>query len=225
MDTNVTSDTIEGIFWEDKPDHRILALAHNLARQHGRDRVILVSKDINLRMKAKSIGVQAEDYETGKVKDIGELYTGRIARGRGRPIIDELYGRVRPTGRSAGPPPVPNEYFIIRNCTKSALPLRRPASYWPSKRRRPTASSRATPSRPFPSTRSPTMNPARDAGGQGRHRQDPDGPGRGARAATYKQISWRGPSSRFPTGTSATCPATSRASSIPTCSRSSTTCR
>ncbi len=39
-------------------------------------KVILVSKDINLRLKAKSIGIQAEDYTTGKVQNVISLYTG-----------------------------------------------------------------------------------------------------------------------------------------------------
>ena len=39
--------------------------------------MILVSKDINIRMKAKSIGIKAEDYETGKISNIDELYKGR----------------------------------------------------------------------------------------------------------------------------------------------------
>ena len=78
VETNVKKDEyLRGIFWEDSPDHRILSVANNLAREYGRDRVYLVSKDINLRMKAKSIGVHAKDYETGKVKNISELYTGK----------------------------------------------------------------------------------------------------------------------------------------------------
>jgi PhoH-like ATPase len=51
---------IADIFWEDKPDHRILAVAYNLAALGHYRGVILVSKDINLRMKAKSIGLHAE---------------------------------------------------------------------------------------------------------------------------------------------------------------------
>jgi PhoH-like ATPase len=39
--------------------------------------VVLVSKDICLRLKAKALNLYAEDYETGKVKNLEELYTGR----------------------------------------------------------------------------------------------------------------------------------------------------
>lgn len=61
------------IFGEEKNDHKILNAALYL-KQHEKDRkVILVSKDINLRLKAKSLEIHAEDYETGKIKNISEL--------------------------------------------------------------------------------------------------------------------------------------------------------
>ncbi len=61
------------IFGEEKNDHKILNAALYL-KQHEKDRkVILVSKDINLRLKAKSLDILAEDYETGKIKNIIEL--------------------------------------------------------------------------------------------------------------------------------------------------------
>ena len=61
------------IFGEEKNDHKILNAALYL-KQHEKDRkVILVSKDINLRLKAKSLDILAEDYETGKIKNIVEL--------------------------------------------------------------------------------------------------------------------------------------------------------
>ncbi|MFN4216460.1 MAG: PIN domain-containing protein [Brevinematales bacterium] len=78
IDTHVQLDeSIRKLFWEDKPDHRILACAYHLAQQKDPSTVIIVSKDINLRMKARAIGLLAEDYETGKIKSIEELYTGK----------------------------------------------------------------------------------------------------------------------------------------------------
>ncbi len=112
------------IFWEDSPDHRILSLAYNLAKEQGKNRVFLVSKDINLRMKAKSIGVMAEDYETGKIKDIDELYTGKnLVENVDERFIDRLYkeGSVPLIELERELSPYPNQYYIIRNGTKSAL--------------------------------------------------------------------------------------------------------
>ena len=60
------------IFDDNKPDHRILNAAMAIACRESRlHKVILVSKDINLRLKAKSLNILAEDFETGKDKRSG----------------------------------------------------------------------------------------------------------------------------------------------------------
>lgn len=66
----------EKIFDECKPDHKILNAALALQQKEKPRKVILVSKDVNLRLKAKSLNLPAEDYETGKIKDVKSLYTG-----------------------------------------------------------------------------------------------------------------------------------------------------
>ena len=83
------------IFGEEKNDHKILNAALYL-KQHEKDRkVILVSKDINLRLKAKSLDILAEDYETGKTKNIVELEnTGKYLLEDLDPLaINSLYER------------------------------------------------------------------------------------------------------------------------------------
>lgn len=60
-------------FAEKSPDHRILAIADYLHKNNPDRPVILVSKDINLRMKAKSLGLVAQDYLSDKVQDIDIL--------------------------------------------------------------------------------------------------------------------------------------------------------
>ena len=57
------------VFNEYKADHRILNSALLLAKEEDR-KVILISKDINLRLKAQALGLQAEDYTTGKIQNI-----------------------------------------------------------------------------------------------------------------------------------------------------------
>ena len=83
------------IFGEEKNDHKILNAALYL-KQHEKERkVILVSKDINLRLKAKSLDILAEDYETGKIKNIVELEnTGKyLLEDMDPQAINTLYGR------------------------------------------------------------------------------------------------------------------------------------
>ncbi len=65
-----------GILREDKhkADNQILACAKHLLSVH-KEKVFLVTKDTNLRIKADAIGMQAEDYTTDRV-EMEELYTG-----------------------------------------------------------------------------------------------------------------------------------------------------
>lgn len=66
----------EKIFGPGKFDHRILNAALGLKLEFPEKKVVLVSKDICLRLKAKSLDLYAEDYETGKIKNVESLYTG-----------------------------------------------------------------------------------------------------------------------------------------------------
>ncbi len=61
------------VFNEAKNDHRILNAALTIKQQEPNRKVILVSKDINLRLKAKALDMLAEDYETGKIKNVNVL--------------------------------------------------------------------------------------------------------------------------------------------------------
>ena len=70
-------DSPEKIFDDKKGDHKILNAALSLQKAEKGRLVILVTKDINLRLKAKALDLNAEDYSTGKVKDVSDLYLGR----------------------------------------------------------------------------------------------------------------------------------------------------
>jgi PhoH-like ATPase len=56
-------------------DNRILALAIDVKEKNPEAKTILVTKDINLRIRADVIGLTVEDYDPGEV-DIDELYSG-----------------------------------------------------------------------------------------------------------------------------------------------------
>ncbi len=122
--SNPVSAVVSGAFTENKPDHRILALAANLSEKYGAGEVILISKDINLRMKAKSLGIPAEDYETGKIANIDELYTGHVVLdGFDKEIISRFYQEpfAVPADELPTIQPIPNQYFILRNRSSSIL--------------------------------------------------------------------------------------------------------
>ena len=60
---------IRDFFHDDIPDHRILATAMWMRDNHPKKFVALVTKDINLRLKAKAVGMEAQDYLTDRVDD------------------------------------------------------------------------------------------------------------------------------------------------------------
>jgi PhoH-like ATPase len=63
-----------------KADNQILGVVHALRERHPQREVILVSKDINMRVKARALGLAAEDYQNDKTLDDGELlYAGALA--------------------------------------------------------------------------------------------------------------------------------------------------
>jgi PhoH-like ATPase len=89
----------EEVFGKGKIDHRILNAALSLKEEFPQKKVVLVSKDICLRLKAKSLDLYAEDYETGKVKNLDELYTGMRTLTK---IPDELLVQLKLDGQIPG---------------------------------------------------------------------------------------------------------------------------
>ncbi|MBM3177598.1 MAG: PhoH family protein [Bacteroidetes bacterium] len=119
------------VFHHDKSDHRILNSALRVQKEEKNRKVILVSKDINLRLKAQALGLLAEDYSTGKVQNINELYTGRTIIDDVNPaIIDLIYekGYCQPTDLGRNFKPVKNHYYILKNGKKSTLAFYNPAN-------------------------------------------------------------------------------------------------
>ncbi len=75
LDNNLPSSLPQG-----KADNQILGVVHALRERHPQREVILVSKDINMRVKARALGLAAEDYQNDKTLDDGELlYAGALA--------------------------------------------------------------------------------------------------------------------------------------------------
>ena len=112
-------------FFEKTADHRILAIAHYIMQNNKNRKVALITKDINLRMKAKSIGVDSQDYETGKVTNIDSLYKS-ITTVENIPdkIISEFYNDeqlVKADEFNFDFELTPNKYIIIKGAKSSVL--------------------------------------------------------------------------------------------------------
>ena len=75
MDVNLPISLPQG-----KADNQILGVVQALGKLHAPREVVLVSKDINMRVKARALGMAAEDYQNDKVLDDGDLlYSGALA--------------------------------------------------------------------------------------------------------------------------------------------------
>lgn len=123
MDTNSSVDANK-IFNEEKADHRILNAALQLQKESKGKRVTLISKDINLRLKAKALGLHAEDYTTGKVQNISSLYSGKtVIENVDSDMINLLYekGYCPPEEILGSVAPFKNHYYILKSGKKSAL--------------------------------------------------------------------------------------------------------
>jgi PhoH-like ATPase len=92
-------------------------------QEHPEKKITLVTKDINLRLKAKSLNIPAEDFETGKIKDVESLYTGKsIIEDLDKSVIDSLYENGFCSAKDIGIKElIPNHYFILKNGKSSAL--------------------------------------------------------------------------------------------------------
>jgi len=119
------SELVSSSFPEATPDHRILAIADFVRHKHPNTQVVLITKDINLRMKAKSLGLKAEDYENDKVANIDDLYRDIITLDNvNGELISALYNNPEgvPVDKfKLGTPPFAHQYFILRSNKSSAL--------------------------------------------------------------------------------------------------------
>ena len=116
---------LEGLFSPNKPDHQILNVALQLKSKSSDQEVLLVSKDVNLRMKAKSFGLRSQDYRNDQVADINTLYTGkRTVTDVSEELVEALYQvpfEIQASELDLETPLIANEHIILKNHRKSAL--------------------------------------------------------------------------------------------------------
>ena len=112
-------------FSESRPDHHILNIAYHEAKGNPSTEIILVTKDVNLRIKAKSVGLVAQDYKSDQIKDIKTLYTGKRLFGNiSDDVLKVLYEapfELEPSALPLEKELTANEYFILKSGNGSAL--------------------------------------------------------------------------------------------------------
>ena len=121
----VEAPRVQESFPAKKPDHLILAVAEYLAAKNPQTKTILVTKDVNLRMKARSIGILCEDYITDKVTN-ADIFgkANSVFEGIDPSVIDHIYSikEGMPLDEFDFKDSVrPNECFILKSERNSVL--------------------------------------------------------------------------------------------------------
>jgi len=119
---------IKDIFREDSADNRILSVAFEWNKKSkNKSKVILVTKDVNLRMKAKALGIIAEDYTTDRIGSVDELYSGKeILENFDDDLLLKLFQPpfeipAKSVLKKLVSEPIPNKFYILRNTSRSVL--------------------------------------------------------------------------------------------------------
>lgn len=113
-----SSDGFPEVLEPEKPDNRILRVAWNLCKELP-EPVVLVTKDLTLRLKADTLGIPAEDYLNDKV-DAESLYSGfREIQVAGQEIEAFYRDGVVPLAHRRRA--LPNQYFILKNREQPSL--------------------------------------------------------------------------------------------------------
>lgn len=128
LDANPTGYDAEQIYAKGKNDHKIINAALHLKETEKSKEVILVTKDINLRIKGKALGIIAEDYETGKV-DHGKIDKAsvRTIENLDSDMIRQIFtkGHIDEDG-ILGDRKIANGYYILKNGNSSSLAVYNP---------------------------------------------------------------------------------------------------
>ncbi|MCK4921028.1 MAG: PhoH family protein [Bacteroidales bacterium] len=119
------SEKLKHSFPENTPDHRILAITEYIFNENKTETVRLVTKDINLRMKAKSLGIMAQDYYNDMVINIDDIYKDiNVVEGANPDAINKLYQQsegVEMREFEIKTKPIAHQYFIFKSSNASAL--------------------------------------------------------------------------------------------------------
>lgn len=123
LNTHPKEVNAEKVYGSDKNDHKIINATLAIQEQEPKKEVILVTKDINLRIKAKALGLLSEDYETGKVQvaDLEKSSSSTI-EGVDSEVIKQLFLKgTLEEGGILGTKKVANGYYILKNGKSSGL--------------------------------------------------------------------------------------------------------
>jgi PhoH-like ATPase len=123
LESNPKQVNAEYVYSVGKNDHKIINSALYLKENELKREVVLITKDINLRIKAKALGIAAEDYETGKVSNVElDQSSSYTIEGVDSEVIRHIFtkGKVEEEG-ILGAKKANNGYYILKNGKSSSL--------------------------------------------------------------------------------------------------------
>ena len=111
------------VYGDDKADHKILNAALSLKEKNKAMEVIMVTKDINLRLKAKALDVSSEDYKSNTINDVSKVVAGTNSL---QDIDHDEINTIYKHGYSKntdilGEAKEDNGFYILNNGTSSCL--------------------------------------------------------------------------------------------------------
>ena len=123
LDNSPKEINAEYVYSVGKNDHKIINTALSLKETEPKFEVKLVTKDINMRIKAKALGIIAEDFNTGKVNTVDLEKTGTYTiEGVDSEVIRQIFtcGKIDEAGL-LGDKKITNGYYILKNGKTSSL--------------------------------------------------------------------------------------------------------
>lgn len=107
----VTHDPLIPITWgPDTNDNRILGCVIRITRAMQGRRVVLVTRDTNMRLKCDALGLIGEDYQNAHI-DVDEAYTGVVDRVVSGDLVDAVHAG--PVPAAALPGLLPNQFAVL----------------------------------------------------------------------------------------------------------------
>ena len=105
-------------------DTKILYVAKKVTEDLKNEEVILVTQDVNLRLKARSVGVKAQDYKSGKISDVQNISKEvDTFHNFDTELINKIYkeGHLSEEECNFSEMPQHNDYFLLSDGNSTAM--------------------------------------------------------------------------------------------------------
>lgn len=119
VEINTNKEELPAVLRRDIVDNMIISVTLGIQKKNPETRVVIVSKDINMRIKADALNLEVQDYKNDKV-DYNELYTGFIDISVSEDLLEDYgkLGKISIDKLALSPENLTPNCFIRMNCEK-----------------------------------------------------------------------------------------------------------